>query len=241
MESHSNNPISVQESYYSLPYHWFPEFRLKQYERFVKQQIILGLIGQYSEAQIDNYLDVGCGDGRWTTDIFNNLNNKKTNALGFDISERAIGFAKLISPFITFKSYSGDTFPAPDNNFDLVSCIEVIEHIPDASEKKFVQELFRVTKPGGMLLLTTPSVNEKISPHHFRHYAIKDLLQLLSDVGYTDFVVKGQSIRLHPKLKWLRGWFNHLPFIWMLWKFSYNEKDPTRAINLFVTARKRKK
>jgi len=92
----------VQEDFYHLPYHWFPERRLQQYERQEKQRIIFELIGKYAP-KVQRYLDVGCGDGRWTADIYNYL-GYNVSASGIDFSERAITFAKLITPDIDFQA-----------------------------------------------------------------------------------------------------------------------------------------
>ncbi|MHC1704353.1 MAG: class I SAM-dependent methyltransferase [Tenuifilaceae bacterium] len=45
--------------------------------------------------------------------------------------------------------------PFPDNTFDFVVSSEVIEHVPDPY--KAIQELYRVLKPGGTIVLTTPN------------------------------------------------------------------------------------
>lgn len=44
--------------------------------------------------------------------------------------------------------------PFPDNMFDMIVCIHVLEHIPD--DGKALSELYRVLKPGGIALLQTP-------------------------------------------------------------------------------------
>ena len=44
--------------------------------------------------------------------------------------------------------------PFPDASFDLVSCISVLEHMPPDTRTRGVQEMARVLKPGGQLLLT---------------------------------------------------------------------------------------
>jgi SAM-dependent methyltransferase len=46
--------------------------------------------------------------------------------------------------------------PYPDDHFDAVVAVEVIEHIED--QFAFVRELARVAKPGGLVILTTPNV-----------------------------------------------------------------------------------
>jgi 2-polyprenyl-3-methyl-5-hydroxy-6-metoxy-1,4-benzoquinol methylase len=62
--------------------------------------------------------------------------------------------------------------PLPDNAYDVVVSIEVIEHIEN--HVRFVQELMRVTRPGGMLLLTTPNIHSIPSRWHFFLYGYTD-------------------------------------------------------------------
>lgn len=47
-------------------------------------------------------------------------------------------------------------FPVDNEQFDFVSCIEGIEHLQD--QFLFVRECYRVLKPGGHLVLTTPNI-----------------------------------------------------------------------------------
>ena len=49
----------------------------------------------------------------------------------------------------------GAPLPYTNDRFDLVVSMDVVEHLPDPSP--WLAELFRVTKPGGMLFLTTPN------------------------------------------------------------------------------------
>jgi SAM-dependent methyltransferase len=51
---------------------------------------------------------------------------------------------------------SDGRLPYPDDHFDAVVAVEVIEHIED--QFAFLRELARVAKPGGMVILTTPNV-----------------------------------------------------------------------------------
>ena len=48
-----------------------------------------------------------------------------------------------------------------DNSIDFVVTFQVIEHIKD--DEKFVQEIHRVLKPGGKLILTTPNILMSLS------------------------------------------------------------------------------
>jgi SAM-dependent methyltransferase len=67
----------------------------------------------------------------------------------------------------------------PDNEFDGVIAIEVIEHIEQ--DDKFLQQISRILKPGGFLLLTTPNGDHIINtnPDHKRHYKKEQLAEKL--------------------------------------------------------------
>lgn len=55
-----------------------------------------------------------------------------------------------------------DKFPYKNNFFDLVLCSEVIEHLPH-SPVPAIREMYRVTKPSGHILITTPNINRSIN------------------------------------------------------------------------------
>ncbi|WP_020604053.1 class I SAM-dependent methyltransferase [Spirosoma spitsbergense] len=56
--------------------------------------------------------------------------------------------------------------PITDESFDVVMCIEVLEHVPDPN--RAVQELTRVPRKVGILIITTPFCSiTHFSPYHF--------------------------------------------------------------------------
>lgn len=232
-----NNPIAAQESMYDLPYHWFPEPWLIQYERNEKKRIIENLLQKHKSSKLSPYLDVGCGDGRWTYEISDLIKSKFKEPLesyGIDFSERAIAFAKLIKPEINFQVSAGEDILFPDNYFGLVSAIEVIEHVPDKSESKFLDELRRVTRPDGLIIITTPSWNLKVPERHFRHYTTERFAELAKATGLQLLETRGQSIPYYqPTLRKMRKLFANFPKVWRLWKRTYREVAPEKSLNLF--------
>lgn len=94
-------------------------------------------------------LDVGCGNGRYLTTM---------RSLGWDVQGvefSASGVeACLMSGLLV---HHGDLASAgfPDGSFDLVTARHVIEHIPEPHA--FMAELARVLRPGGRLVIETPS------------------------------------------------------------------------------------
>jgi SAM-dependent methyltransferase len=93
----------------------------------------------------------------------------------------------------------------PDENFDLVVSVEVIEHVEE--DEKFVSEIARVLKPDGIVLLTTPNGDwvENKNPDHKRHYH-KEQLQKLLEKYFTeiqiDYAIAGGRYRKMGLKSW---------------------------------------
>lgn len=107
-------------------------------------------------------LDFGCMDGIFTLQ----LQAQGADAVGYDVSPAAIAQAERfrgsgVGPVFT------NGAPAP-GQFDLVYCNEVLEHIQD--DTKFVGELTKFLRPGGMLIGTTPVGRSFWDPDHKRLY-----------------------------------------------------------------------
>jgi 2-polyprenyl-3-methyl-5-hydroxy-6-metoxy-1,4-benzoquinol methylase len=74
------------------------------------------------------------------------------------------------------------SIPLPSAIFDLVFCTEVLEHIEN--DTAAVSELRRVMRPGGWLLLSTPTPPAEFDPMHVREgYTAATLAQMLGAEG----------------------------------------------------------
>ena len=85
--------------------------------------------------------------------------------------------------------YDGTTFPFENRKFDALLCNQVLEHVftPD----NFVNELARVIKPGGRLMLTVPFIwDEHEQPYDFARYTTFGLRALLERNGFRILVQK---------------------------------------------------
>jgi SAM-dependent methyltransferase len=73
----------------------------------------------------------------------------------------------------------------PDDAFDCVTAVEVLEHVED--DHAFIREVHRVLRPGGIFLMTTPNGDWVTvgNPDHKRHYR-RDQLQAALDTCFDD-------------------------------------------------------
>ncbi len=68
---------------------------------------------------------------------------------------------------------------------DLALCTEVIEHVPD--DRQLVEELARVLRPKGRLLISGPFVHAPHElPHDYRRLTARGLQHLLEGSGFGD-------------------------------------------------------
>jgi SAM-dependent methyltransferase len=77
----------------------------------------------------------------------------------------------------------------PDQAFDCVVATEVLEHVEE--DGQFVKEVWRVLKPRGIFLMTTPNGDsvKNTNPDHKRHYTREHLRSLLGSV-FDDVAVE---------------------------------------------------
>jgi len=85
-----------------------------------------------------------------------------------------------------------DSLPFADETFDTVLCTEVLEHVTNA--ELCVAELFRVTRPGGYVLVTVPYLYPTHElPYDFRRFTHLGLLSVLQRAGFDEVVVEAKG------------------------------------------------
>jgi tocopherol O-methyltransferase len=108
------------------------------------------------EHKIDRILDVGCGIGGSSLYLAEKFNASVTGITLSPVqATRAIARAQEqgLSDRASFQVADALQMPFPDQSFDLVWSLESGEHMPD--KQKFLQECFRVLKPGGTFIFVT--------------------------------------------------------------------------------------
>lgn len=97
----------------------------------------------------------------------------------------------------------------PDESFDLVVSVEVLEHVEE--DDLFVKEVSRVLKKSGVFLMTTPNGDwvENKNPDHKRHYKKKELSALLEKY-FDDVTVEYAIVGGRYRKMGLKSWsLNH--------------------------------
>jgi len=123
-----------------------------------------------------NLLEIGCGVGRGMEVMINSC----AHYTGLDKNEDLLTELQQIYQHATFIHQNiPPLYNLEDNTFDWVITFQVIEHIQN--DDLFIKEIYRVLKPGGKVVITTP--NKKLSltrnPWHIREYFPKELENLL--------------------------------------------------------------
>jgi SAM-dependent methyltransferase len=127
-------------------------------------------------------LDAGCGSGRTLQEL-----ERYGEVRGIELNEQAAQIARardhgeVLLGRLEELPYGGGTF-------DLVTCLDVIEHTPD--DRVTLAELRRVTAPGGWLLVTVPAYQALWSTHdeanhHYRRYSRRTLRAAAGQAGWT--------------------------------------------------------
>jgi SAM-dependent methyltransferase len=164
-------------------------------------------------------LDVGCGTGfllgylkRYPLD---------GEVVGIDISPYALQFCRQRGAQAL--SIAGATqLPFPTSSFDLIICIDTIQHLtPAGADLVAMKEFARLLRPGGLLYLRTNSARghrslEGADPNQYRRYYLTELESMLAQTGL-------QTVRA--------TYLNAIPGFWgMVSEYVQTSRRKVRAI-----------
>lgn len=167
-------------------------------------------------------LDVGCGDGA-VSGVW--LSQHAGSYIGVDISSRAVEAARELG---LDARVIGDAtnLPFDDETFDLIVCIEVLEHLFEP--QLATAEMGRVLRPGGTLVAQVPNVvhwwhravfavkgrfvpfgdalSEPWRDPHIRFFTFTSLQAMLRQQGFQPTRVEGHGGKLLLDTPGLRRW-----------------------------------
>jgi len=126
-------------------------------------------------------LDVASGEGYGTALIA----QVARNAVGVEIAPEAVEHASGAYQAGNLRFVVGDarSLPIPDASFDVVTSFETLEHF--AEQRRFLSEVRRVLRPGGLLIVSTPDrdnyspAESPANPFHVRELTEAEFEALL--------------------------------------------------------------
>ena len=175
----------MQEQAYPIMYevedaHWWYEGRRRILESFLER--VCDRMREELNVARPRILDVGCGTGA----------NLKLLAQfgeveGVDISPEALSFCRERG-FDNVRQGAAEQLPYEDGVFDLVTALDVVEHLDDDVES--LREMRRVLRPGGRALLFVPAfmflwgAQDEVSNHR-RRYTLPGLRRAVGEAGFV--------------------------------------------------------
>lgn len=152
-------------------------------------------------------LDAGCGGGATLESL-----GRYGSATGLELKEEAVDYARGRGRNVFQGSI--EALPFEDESFDLTLALDVIEHVPDDS--RAIQELYRVLRPGGSLLVTVPALMLLWSAHdeangHYRRYTVGGLRGRVEAAGFEVVTATYFNTLLFPLVLSLRTFWKAHP------------------------------
>ncbi|MDZ4727648.1 MAG: class I SAM-dependent methyltransferase [Leptospira sp.] len=229
------------EGYYKgkAEYTYIDEREKEKYFRYVWISRIKNIMK--NKKGLGHFLDIGSSFGGFL---------RVANELGFTV--QGVEISKYASNYANdtgIATFNGSILEAkfPNNSFDVITLIEVIEHLENPN--LVFPELERILKPGGLLVLQTANFdgwqakNAKESYHYYMpghvfYYTDSILKKILTLHGFDRYISYfGVDFSLLPKLKKARGNFKHWTDYFQWFRISfYHFKSKLRSEGFPLTS-----
>lgn len=156
-------------------------------------------------------LDIGCGGGLFLGLL--DAAGRRPNAIGFDVSESAIALAQAAmgaKPGLDFRRLDADA-PWPEGQFDVVSMIDVIHHVPPGAQERVIRDACARVRPGGLFLYkdmarrprwraTANQLHDLVLARQWIHHV---------PVGDVERWASDEGLRLERSEAFNRLWYGH--------------------------------
>jgi ubiquinone/menaquinone biosynthesis C-methylase UbiE len=137
---------AFDESHYDRKYF---EGHIARYEGRVYCQRVANVERFMGDVTGRHVLDLGCGVG-----FFGGTARKRgAKVVGLDFSAVALGMAKGREPGMGLVRGDATRLPFPDARFDVVLLNDIIEHLAEDPGRRMIEEVSRVLRPGGRLVV----------------------------------------------------------------------------------------
>lgn len=178
LESEDSGATLRLERWREVARNWLADYADKRARDFISKAL-REVVKLDESAKI---LDIGCGPGKWSL-----MYAKKFSSVrAIDISQKMICLARENARRenlgnIDFQTMSVSDLEIPDQTYDLVNCVTVLQHIPsDVDWRSAVREIVRVTKGNGRILLFEMAPNFAVKKRT-RNLSIRTMRQYMDE------------------------------------------------------------
>jgi 2-polyprenyl-3-methyl-5-hydroxy-6-metoxy-1,4-benzoquinol methylase len=146
-----------------------------------------------AQRKISTFLDVGCGEG-WFLQLLHSRGLQKEHLWGVEL-DRSVVIRLQKEGFQARQGQIEDIPDLPNNYFDLIVSLQVIEHV--AYPPAVLQRLAQLLTPGGVLILETPNLDSwdfrlfrsgywggYHFPRHWNFFTPESLSRMLLPLGF---------------------------------------------------------
>ncbi|RYX85483.1 class I SAM-dependent methyltransferase [bacterium] len=161
-------------------------------------------------------IDIACGLGYGSKIV---AQTRGAHVEGVDISEEALAYARknYTTADVNFNLGSITNIDFEDASFDAAICFETIEHLSLSDAQQAMKELYRVLRPGGKLLISTPNryftwvlgLGGMKNEYHLYEFRPQELGKHLQATGFQVTATWGQTL-VNP-VSYVLGRMGHLP------------------------------
>lgn len=188
----------IQAEQYEFPYHYLVDLDAKTLGRSLDWGLdylsymrkVQALVKKHLET---NVLDIGCGDGYLLNQLARDpAVSGDVRLVGVDVDAKAVKFAEAFGHGVENLSFMARPVGDLEETYDLITCVETLEHIPTEDLDGFVASVDARLRHGGKIIISVPSDVRPVIKKHFRHYNL-DMLrayfpayELIEDHYVTD-------------------------------------------------------
>ncbi|GAB4456650.1 MAG: hypothetical protein OHK0041_21460 [Anaerolineales bacterium] len=147
--------MSFDETYFSS--HTYANVSFAKYSMYWWSNRFYAMLARRYGKRGSRLLEVGSGMGHLVGQLEDTF-----ETFGVDINHWAVKKSKEVVNTSQLHTASAQELPFTNDSFNVVIIKHIVEHLPDP--QKAIQEIGRVTEPGGTLILATPNLDSLLKP-----------------------------------------------------------------------------
>jgi SAM-dependent methyltransferase len=190
---------------YNTAEEWSQDY--KDWRNYVK---LYSMIGAYytSDRPITALADIGCGVGK-LLDCCVRLGMDKSILHGLEGEDSSYEFCLSQGFQVKKANLEKEGLPWDDNSMDVIVCNQLIEHISKAAGEHLLDEMYRILRPGGVLIIYTPShynITARTMPFHLYCWKPSELKSRMQQSGFRNMIPRIAPMKWYDYKKFDRQW-----------------------------------